>query len=81
MFNRSYRYLNENNLLLINQFGFRHGHSTEHARFELIGQISESFNSSNYFLGIFIALQKPLRQTITKHYLKNYTFMTLEKKL
>ena len=58
----SYRYLYENKLLFKNQFGFRNGHSTEHARFELIEQISESSNSNNCFLGIFIALQKPLTQ-------------------
>ena len=51
-----------NHCLKTNLDSFRHGHSTEHARFELIEQISESFNSSNYFLGIFIALQKPLTQ-------------------
>ena len=67
--------------MLTNQFGFRHGHATEHARFELIEQISESFNSNNYFLGISIALQKPLRQYITKYFFKKYTFMALEKKL
>ena len=62
MYNRLYSYLDENKLLFKNQFGFRHGHSTEHARFELIEQISESFNSNNCFLGIFIALQKSLTQ-------------------
>ena len=62
MHNRSYSYLNESKLLFKNQFGFRHGHSTEHARFELIEQISESFNSNNYFLEILIALLKPLTQ-------------------
>ena len=62
MYNKLQSYLDENKVLFKNQFGFRHGHSTEHTRFELIQQISESFNSNNYFLGIFIALQKPLTQ-------------------
>ena len=62
IYNISYSYLYENKLLFKNQFGFRNGHSTEHARFELIEQISESSNSNNCFLGIFIALQKPLTQ-------------------
>ena len=57
MYNRSYSYLDENKLLFKNQFGFRHGHSTGHTRFELIEQISESSNSNNNILGIFIALQ------------------------
>ena len=62
MYNRLYNYLDENKPFFKNQFGFRHGHSTEHARFELIAQISESFNSNNYFLGVFITLQEPLTQ-------------------
>ena len=76
-----YSYLDKNKLLFKIQFGFRHGHSTEHPRFELIEQISESFNSNNYFLGILIAFQKPLTQKITKYYFKNYIFMALKKKL
>ena len=62
MHNRFYSYVDENKLLFKNQFGFRHGHSLEHARFELAEQISESVNSNSYFLGIFIALRKPLTQ-------------------
>ena len=80
MDNRSYSCFDKNKLLFKIQFGFRHGHSTEHARFELIEQISESFNSNNYFLGIFIAFQKPLTQKITKYYLKNYTFNGIKEK-
>ena len=53
MYNRLYTYLAENK-----QFGFRAGHSTEHALSELIDQISDSFNDKSYFLGIFINLSK-----------------------
>ena len=56
MFNRLYAYLAENNILFNKQFGFRAGHSTEHALLELIDQISDSFNDKSYFLGIFIDL-------------------------
>ena len=79
MYNRLYSYLDENKLFK-KQFGFRHGHSTEHALLELIKQIIESSDSRNCFLGIFIDLQKPLTQETTIH-LKNYTFMALEKNL
>ena len=58
MYNRLYNYLTENNILFNKQFGFRSGHSTEHALLELIDQISDSFNDKRYFLGIFIDLSK-----------------------
>ena len=46
MYNRLYSYLDENKLFK-KQFGFRHGHSTEHALLELIKQIIESSDSRN----------------------------------
>ena len=70
MCNRSYSYLDENKLLFKNQFGFSHGHSTGHTRFELTEQISESSNRNNNILGIFIALQQPLTQQNTNIILK-----------
>ena len=44
MYNRLYSYLTENNILFTKQFGFRAGHSTEHALLELVNQISNTFN-------------------------------------
>ena len=44
--------------MFIKQFGFRAGHSTEHALLELVDQISNIFNDKNYLLGIFIDLSK-----------------------
>ena len=58
MYNRLYAYLAENNILFNKQFGFRAGHSTEHALLELIDHISGSFNDKSYFQGIFIDLSK-----------------------
>ena len=58
MYNRLYAYVAENNILFNKQFGFRAGHSTEHALLELIDQINDSFNGKSYFLGIFIDLSK-----------------------
>ena len=40
------------------QFGFRAGHSTEHALLELVDEISNTFNDKNYLLGIFIEIAK-----------------------
>ena len=60
MDNRLYSYLTENNILFNKQFGFRAGHSTEHALLELFDQIGNTFNDKNYLLGTFIDLSKVL---------------------
>ena len=46
MYNRVYNYLNDNNLLFRKQFGFRKGHSTDHALIKLIDSIYDSFNQN-----------------------------------
>ena len=56
MYNRLYSYLNDNNLFFQKQFGFREGHSTNHAHIQLINNICDSFNQSKYTLGVFIIL-------------------------
>ena len=43
MYNRLHNYLNENEILNDKQFGFRAGHSAEHAILELIDQVSNAF--------------------------------------
>ena len=58
MYNRLYSYLNDNNLFFQKQFGFREGHSTNHALIELINSINDSFNQSKSTLGVFIDLSK-----------------------
>ena len=58
MYDRLYNYFTANSILFNKQFGFRAGHSTEHALLELIDQICDSFNDKNYFPGIFIDLYK-----------------------
>ena len=58
MYNRLYEYLTKNNLLFDKQFGFRKGHSTEHALIELVNRIYNSFNENKYTSGVFIDLSK-----------------------
>ena len=53
-----YNCLNENDILNDKKFGFRAGHSTEHAILELIDQVSNAFGNSNFVLGVFIDLSK-----------------------
>ena len=50
--------MNENEILNDKQFGFRAGHSTEHAILELIDQVSNEFDNNNFVLGVFIDLSK-----------------------
>ena len=58
MYNHLYSYLNDNNLFFQKQFGFKEGHSTNHALIELINSINDSFNQNKYTLGVFIDLSK-----------------------
>ena len=58
MYNRLYDYFTANSILLNKQFGFRAGHSTEHALLELTDLLCDSFNDKNYFLGIFMTYPK-----------------------
>lgn len=58
MYNRLKAYKVRYNILLNKQFGFRVDHSTEHAVFELIYNISDLINNKSYFPGIFINLLK-----------------------
>ena len=56
--NRPYKYLTYQKILHLQQFGFRKGHSTEHAIAQLVDQIYESFETGNYTVGIFVDLSK-----------------------
>ena len=50
-----HNYLNDNNLLFRKQFGFRKGHSTDHALIKLIDSI---YDQNQYTLEVFIDLSK-----------------------
>ena len=58
MYNRLQKYLKDQNVLYDKQFGFQTGHSTEHVIAQLVDQIYEAFQKSEYFLGVFIDLSK-----------------------
>ena len=51
-----YKYLTDQKTLHRQQFGFRKGHSSEHAIAQLVDQIYESFENDKYTVGIFINL-------------------------
>ena len=50
--------MNENEILNDKQFGFRAGHSTEHAILDLNDQVSNAFDNNNFLLGASIDLSK-----------------------
>ena len=58
MHNRLQKYLKDQNILYDKQFGFRTGHSTEHAIGQLVDQIYEAFEKNEYTLCVFIDLSK-----------------------
>ncbi|XP_065664405.1 uncharacterized protein LOC136086066 [Hydra vulgaris] len=58
MYNRLYSFLIQNNILYNKQFGFKSGHSTDHAILHLVHDIFKGFNEKKYTLGVFIDLSK-----------------------
>ena len=55
---RLYDFLNCNNLLIPNQFGFRKSHSTDHAIIQLYDKIINSFSKKEHAISIFMDLSK-----------------------
>ena len=53
-----YHFLEENNILFKNQFGFRKNNSTVHALIEITEKIKKSIDSGLYGCGIIIDLRK-----------------------
>ncbi|XP_065667791.1 uncharacterized protein LOC136088065 [Hydra vulgaris] len=60
LYNKIYNHLTINNLLYNNQYGFQKNNSTEHAILQFTRNISESFENSQFTLGVFIDLAKAL---------------------
>ena len=58
MYSRLYNHLIKNNILYSKQFGSQKGHSTEHAIIQLIDQINNNFENSEFTIGVFMYLSK-----------------------
>ena len=58
MYNRLLNYINDNKILVDNQYGFREGHSTYMALRRMVNNISEWLDDKNYWLGLLIDLSK-----------------------
>ena len=55
---RTYNFLDKFNCLYKYQFGFRRGHSTNHALIEITEKIRKALDSKKFACGIFVVLQK-----------------------
>lgn len=70
-----FKYFTDNDLLFSSQYGFRSGHSTEHASIELVDRILNIMESGDVPLGIFMDLSKAfdtLDHQILLHKLKHH---------
>jgi hypothetical protein len=57
-YNHMISFINENNILYSNQFGFRRQHATYKAIITLLDKISQAIEKGEYVIGIFIDLSK-----------------------
>ena len=58
MYKRLYTFLSKHNCIYELQFGFRNGHSTNHALLDLTEDIRNALDNNIFAVGIFIDLQK-----------------------
>ena len=58
MYNRLISFINKHNLVFNFQFGFREGHSTNLALIYLVDKISNSLDTDEYVLGLFLDFTK-----------------------
>ena len=58
MHKKLYKFLEDNNILFENQFGFRKHNSTIHALIQITEKIKSSIENGKFGCGIFIDLKK-----------------------
>ena len=51
-------YVEKHNLIYSSQYGFRKGHSTQHATLDIVNAIQANMNQGLYYCGVFIDLKK-----------------------
>ena len=84
MFHQLFDYLNDNNLLCLQQFGFRPGHSTELAAMKLVDHLIKEMDKGNIPINVYIDLSKAfdsLDHTILLKKLTYYYIVDAENKL
>ena len=68
MYKRAITFLNKNNILSNNQYGFRAGHSTQQVVIELVDKLSQAIERNEYTVGLFLDLSKAF-DTVNHHIL------------
>jgi hypothetical protein len=58
MYNRLKIFIDQNNILCSSQYGFREGHSTNHALLDIVNKIQTNTDNNLFSCGVFIDLQK-----------------------
>ena len=58
MYNRMKDYIDKHNLLYSSQYGFRKGHSTQHAILDIVNEKKTNMNQGLFSCGVFIDLKK-----------------------
>ena len=67
-YKRAITFLNKNNILSNNQYGFRAGHSTQQLVIELVDKTSQAIERKEYTVGLFLDLSKAF-DTLNHHIL------------
>ena len=58
MYNRLKIFIDQNNILCSSQYGFREGHSTNHALLDIVNKIQTNMDNKLFSCGVFIDIQK-----------------------
>ena len=58
VYKRTKSFIEENNILCTPQYGFRQGHSMEHATLDIVSRIQSSMDAGAFSCGVFIDLKK-----------------------
>ena len=58
MYTRMMNYIEKHNLIYSSQYGFRKGHSTQHAILDIVDAIQANMNQGLYSCGVFIEHKK-----------------------
>ena len=70
MYDSLVSYFDKYKILYQNQFGFRQGHSSHHACITLVNKITQSLDSGDMVIGIFLDLKKAFDTVNRKYFVK-----------
>ena len=68
MYNSLVFYFDKYNILYQNQFGFSQGHSSHHALITLVNKITQSLDSGDMVIGIFLDKKKDISHSKSQNF-------------